>query len=65
MSNTPIQITTELSKALEQINQKLDKIDERLGTLEFRRATMKPRPRLRSFNCRNIRWICQTIWLYW
>jgi predicted nuclease with TOPRIM domain len=32
MSNTPIQVTTELSKALEQINQKLDKIDAKFET---------------------------------
>jgi predicted nuclease with TOPRIM domain len=38
MSNTPIQITTDLSKALEQINTKLDKIDDRLNKLEVGQA---------------------------
>ncbi len=34
MSNTPLQVTTDLSEVLGQINQKLDKIDERLNHLE-------------------------------
>jgi chromosome segregation ATPase len=41
MSNTPIQITTELSKALEAINTKLDKIDERLNKLEIGQARLE------------------------
>jgi chromosome segregation ATPase len=41
MSNTPIQVTTDLSKALEQINQKLDKIDERLNKIEVGQARLE------------------------
>lgn len=32
MSNTPIQVTTDLSKVLEQINQKLDNFDKKFET---------------------------------
>jgi chaperonin cofactor prefoldin len=43
MSNTPIQISTELSKALEQINQSLYKIDDRLNKLEIGQARLEER----------------------
>jgi chromosome segregation ATPase len=32
MTNTPIQVTTDLSKILEQINQKLDNLDQKFET---------------------------------
>ncbi|MEA5535045.1 hypothetical protein [Crocosphaera sp. XPORK-15E] len=38
MSNTPLQVTTDLSEVLGQISQKLDKIDERLNHLEVGQA---------------------------
>jgi predicted nuclease with TOPRIM domain len=41
MSNTPIQVTTDLSTALEQINQKLGKIDDRLNKLEIGQARLE------------------------
>lgn len=41
MSNTPIQVTTDLNQVLAQINQKLDKIDERLNKLEVGQARLE------------------------
>lgn len=41
MSNTPIQVTTDLNQILSQINQKLDKIDERLNKLEVGQARLE------------------------
>ncbi|MGK7874433.1 MAG: hypothetical protein AB4426_14340 [Xenococcaceae cyanobacterium] len=32
MSNTPIQVTTDLSQVLERIEQKIDKLDEKFET---------------------------------
>jgi predicted nuclease with TOPRIM domain len=33
MTNTPIQVTTDLSKVLEQIDRKLDKLDDKFDAL--------------------------------
>ncbi|GBF80076.1 hypothetical protein [Aphanothece sacrum] len=41
MSNTPIQVTTDLSQVLGQINNKLDKIDARLNNLEVGQARLE------------------------
>ncbi|MEA5509258.1 hypothetical protein VB715_05720 [Crocosphaera sp. UHCC 0190] len=41
MSNTPIQVTTDLGQVLGQINQKLDKIDARLNNLEVGQARLE------------------------
>jgi hypothetical protein len=41
MSNTPIQVTTDLNQVLAQINTKLDKIDERLNKLEVGQAKLE------------------------
>ena len=41
MSNTPIQVTTDLTKVLEQINQKLDKISDDIKDLSVDMATVK------------------------
>jgi hypothetical protein len=41
MSNTPIQVTTDLNQVLAQINTKLDKIDERLNKLEVGQARLE------------------------
>jgi hypothetical protein len=41
MSNTPIQVTTDLNQVLVQINTKLDKIDERLNKLEVGQARLE------------------------
>jgi hypothetical protein len=41
MSQTPIQVTTDLNQVLAQINTKLDKIDERLNKLEVGQARLE------------------------
>ncbi len=41
MANTPIQVTTDLSELLGQINKKLEKIDERLTKIEVSQAKLE------------------------
>ncbi|MDJ0658765.1 MAG: hypothetical protein QNJ42_04670 [Crocosphaera sp.] len=41
MSNISLQVTTDLSEVLGQINQKLDKIDDRLNHLEVGQARLE------------------------